>query len=52
MGRVMSGVGGETVIESAKAAIVSEGVGNKFNLLLPDEKSRRLGQAVAASYLG
>ncbi|MCI7583038.1 MAG: ROK family protein, partial [Christensenellaceae bacterium] len=52
MGRVMSGIGGETVIESAKAAILSEGVGNKFDLLLPDEKSRRLGQAVAASYLG
>ena len=52
MGRVMSGVGGETVIESAKAAIESEECSGKFGLLLPDEKSRRLGQAVAASYLG
>lgn len=52
MGRVMSGVGGETVIESAKAAIESEECCGKFGLLLPDEKSRRLGQAVAASYLG
>ena len=52
MGRVMSGVGGEIIINKAKEVLSHYNADKKFRLLLPDENFRRLGQSVVASYLG
>lgn len=49
MGRVTSGRGGELVLEAAKAVLKEHK--SQVVLSLPDEKSRRVGQAVAASFL-
>jgi len=50
LGRVMSGKGGDIIIETANKVLESEYPALKINLLLPDEHFRRLGQsAVAAS---
>lgn len=52
MGRVMSGLGGEIIMEKANEVLKVYGADKKFKILLPDENFRRLGQSVAASYLG
>lgn len=49
MGRVVSGRGGEIIIGRAREVLADKGV--KIELFLPDEKNRRVGQAVAAAYL-
>lgn len=53
MGRVTSGVGGTILIEEAKEVLREEypHVLEKVNLALPDEKSRRVGQSIAAASL-
>jgi len=52
LGRVMSGRGGELIIERA-AAVIGEEYPRlaEVNLHLPDEKNRRVGQSVAAASL-
>lgn len=53
LGRVTSGAGGEVVLARAKAVLASEfpELAQKLSIFLPDEKSRRVGQAVAAASL-
>jgi len=50
LGRVMSGKGGELLLESCKQVLADEYADLPIRLALPDEKFRRVGQsAVAAS---
>lgn len=53
LGRVTTGIGGEVMLEKARAVLLTEfpDVGDSWNLHVPDEKSRRVGQAVAAASL-
>jgi ApbE superfamily uncharacterized protein (UPF0280 family) len=53
MGRVTSGKGGDIVLAKAREVMTGEypEVCGKINLQLPDEKSRRVGQSVAAASL-
>jgi len=51
MGRVVSGEGGDIVLDVAKSVLADEYPELKINLQLPDEKSRRVGQSVAAASL-
>jgi hypothetical protein len=49
MGRVVSGIGGELIYKTAENIIKDNLSG--VSIILPDEKNRRVGQSVAASYL-
>ena len=53
LGRVTTGRGGDIVIEKARAVLKLEfpEIAAKIALHVPDEKSRRVGQAVAAASL-
>lgn len=53
LGRVTTGKGGDIVIETARKILKQEfpQVAAKIELRVPDEKSRRVGQAVAAASL-
>ena len=51
LGRVMSGPGGEQIMEHAKAVLRHEFPELKIQFYLPDEKQKRHGQAVAAASL-
>ena len=53
LGRVTSGLGGELILERAKAVLAAQfpEAAREVSLFLPDEKSRRVGQAVAAASL-
>ncbi|NLO85711.1 MAG: ROK family protein [Clostridiales bacterium] len=51
MGRVTSGEGGDLVIAKAKEVLAAEYPELKMQVNLPDEKSRRVGQSVAAASL-
>lgn len=53
LGRVTSGRGGEILLETARGILKSEfpEVAERISLHVPDEKSRRVGQAVAAASL-
>jgi predicted NBD/HSP70 family sugar kinase len=53
LGRVTSGDGGNIIIEKANEALKREfpSLADKLKLHLPDESSRRIGQAVAAASL-
>ena len=51
LGRVVSGRGGEIILESANAVLRDEYPELPVELLLPDEQTRRLGQSVAAASL-
>ena len=53
LGRVTSGRGGEQIIAKATDVLNEEfpEFANKIKLQLPDEKSKRVGQAVAAASL-
>lgn len=53
MGRVTSGNGGTIIIETAKQVMKDEypDVYEKVTVSLPDEKSRRVGQSIAAASL-
>ncbi|MDY3280836.1 ROK family protein [Dysosmobacter sp.] len=53
LGRVMSGKGGDLILEKAKAVLADEypDVAEKLTPALPDEKFRRVGQSMAAASL-
>ncbi len=53
LGRVSSGEGGSIILDFAKKTMEAEfpDLANKINIALPDEKSRRVGQSVAAASL-
>ncbi len=53
LGRVMSGKGGDIILAEAKKVLSDEyaNLAEKINVQLPDEKSRRVGQSVAAASL-
>lgn len=53
LGRVTSGSGGELILEGAKQVLWDEfpEVAARFQVQLPDEKSRRVGQSIAAASL-
>jgi predicted NBD/HSP70 family sugar kinase len=53
MGRVTSGLGGDIIVERAKAVLKDDypELAAGINLQLPDEKSRRVGQSIAAGSL-
>lgn len=53
LGRVTSGRGGEIVVEQAKAVLRTEfpDQADRVRVHMPDERSRRVGQAVAAASL-
>ena len=52
-GRVMSGRGGDIILDTAKAVLADEypEVAHAIDVSLPDEKARRVGQSVAAASL-
>ena len=52
-GRVMSGRGGDIILDTAKAVLADEypTVAQAIDASLPDEKARRVGQSVAAASL-
>jgi predicted NBD/HSP70 family sugar kinase len=51
MGRVTSGHGGDFIIEHAKAVLRDEFPELRIDLVVPSEKDKRHGQAVAAASL-
>lgn len=53
LGRVMSGNGGDIILESAKKVLFEEypELCGKISIALPDEKFRRVGQSMAAASL-
>ena len=53
LGRVMSGKGGDTILAECKRVMSEEypELAKKMIVMLPDEKTRRVGQAVAAASL-
>ena len=53
LGRVTTGRGGDVVLEQARAVLAAEfpELAAKIKLHVPDEKSKRVGQAVAAASL-
>ena len=51
MGRVTSGQGGSIIIEQAKTVLRDEFPELRIDLLVPSEKDKRHGQAVAAASL-
>lgn len=53
LGRVMSGKGGDLILETAKDVLEKEypQLSSKINVQLPDEKFRRVGQSAAAAGL-
>ena len=53
LGRVTSGAGGGMILARAKAVLAAEfpDMAGRLALFLPDERSRRVGQAVAAASL-
>ena len=51
LGRVMSGKGGDLILEHAKQVLADEYPEVKLNPTLPDEKFRRVGQSMAAASL-
>ena len=51
MGRVTSGQGGTTIIEKARMVLRDEFPELRIDLVVPDEKDKRHGQAIAAASL-
>jgi len=53
LGRVTTGAGGEVVVEQARTVLRSHfpGLSDAVSIALPDESSRRVGQAIAAASL-
>jgi predicted NBD/HSP70 family sugar kinase len=53
LGRCTSGRGGELILEGAQAVLQAEfpELAARFSIQLPDEKSRRVGQSIAAASL-
>ena len=53
LGRVTSGIGGDLILHGAKTVLAAEfpEIASAINIQLPDEKSRRVGQSIAAASL-
>jgi predicted NBD/HSP70 family sugar kinase len=53
LGRCTSGRGGQLILDGAREVLVTEfpDLAARINLQMPDEKSRRVGQAIAAASL-
>ncbi len=53
LGRVMSGKGGDTILATCKAVLAEEfpAIAKQVDIMLPDEKTRRVGQSAAAASL-
>jgi len=53
LGRVTSGSGGPLILEGAQQVLTAEfpELADRLNIQLPDEKSRRVGQSIAAASL-
>ena len=53
MGRVMSGKGGDLILNTCNSILAEEypELAKKCEVMLPDEKTRRVGQSVAAASL-
>ena len=53
LGRVTSGRGGDIIMDGARAVLESEfpDIAERAHIQLPDEKSRRVGQSIAAASL-
>lgn len=53
LGRVMSGKGGDTILAECRRIMAEEypTLAEKMTVMLPDEKTRRVGQSVAAASL-
>jgi predicted NBD/HSP70 family sugar kinase len=53
LGRVTTGEGGEILVDVARKVLAAEfpDLAERVNLALPDEKSRRVGQSIAAASL-
>jgi hypothetical protein len=51
LGRVVSGKGGERMLDMANKVLRTEFPNLNLNVSLPSEKTRRVGQAVAAASL-
>jgi len=51
LGRVMSGEGGDIILSVAKKVLAEEYANYNFSIHTPDEKTRRVGQSVAAASL-
>ena len=51
LGRVLSGRGGDIIIEKARETLATNYPEFNFNLTTPDEKTRRVGQSIAAASL-
>ena len=53
LGRVMSGKGGDTILATCREVLEAEypHLASKVNVMLPDEKTRRVGQSAAAASL-
>ncbi len=53
LGRVMSGKGGDTILSTCKAVLADEfpQIAAQVDVMLPDEKTRRVGQSAAAASL-
>ncbi len=53
LGRCTSGRGGDLILDNAKQVLKSEfpALASQINVQLPDEKSRRVGQSIAAASL-
>jgi len=51
LGRVVSGKGGEIILETANKVLKEEYPELSVEIMLPDEKTRRMGQSVAAASL-
>jgi predicted NBD/HSP70 family sugar kinase len=51
LGRCTSGSGGDLIIENARKILQNEFPELDFHIQLPDEKSRRVGQSIAAASL-
>ena len=53
LGRVMSGKGGDTILAVCQQVLADEfpALYSKIQVMLPDEKTRRVGQSAAAASL-
>jgi hypothetical protein len=53
LGRVTSGAGGDLIVQKANEVLQADfpDLAGRLSLHLPDEKSKRVGQAVAAASL-
>ena len=51
LGRVLSGKGGDTIINKAREVLKTEYPDLEVQLSVPDEKTRRVGQSIAAASL-